>query len=252
MTRASASARALGRDFRVTSDDGIEHVATGIVLRVIPAGRLRMGFSDAEVAEVIGLFAGRDADVRAIVERSIPQHDVDLPEFLCAEAHVPFAVAKQFVDAEMMDSDRALVSPSAARELAAALRMRLLSEAEWEWVAREGGRRSWLIDRPAAITFDLDPSEDTCAASNAFGIRHLVSELGELVADGWNPTYAAAQPTPAPRDPDRGPGVLRGAHCSWQDAIEAMSLHVATRQPVGEDGYGVRLALDIPSAARDV
>ena len=85
---------------------------------------------------------------------------------------------------------------------------RLPSEAEYEWIAREGDTVSFAcnLDKryPGTGFFS------TLDLENAFGIRRLLSP--QWVADAWHETYVAApSDSRAWTEAGRAGGVLRGA-----------------------------------------
>jgi hypothetical protein len=108
--------------------------------------------------------------------------------------------------------------------------LRLPSEAEWEWVASEGGRSRFVAVKVPAAPFtklrELERSIDFQA--NGWGARDLLND-GEALADGWHPSYEGAPATGAAWDPERGPGVWRSGHTSFQSSFEVRALHVADR-----------------------
>jgi hypothetical protein len=99
---------------------------------------------------------------------------------------------------------------------------RLPTDAEWEWVAREGDTRSWVVPTGAWLNFRWD------AVPNAFGIQLTGDDL-EWVASADTP-FAS-----------------RGVHSGWQDQLEAVVTACGYRQEGGPDTVQcLRFALDLP------
>jgi len=230
------------------------HRSSGLFFVAIPGGEFVMGMSPAEIDEVAALFAplGRADEARdAVSWASRPTRRVRVLPFLCAVQPSTDRVARAFLgDRYPGDERRAptdepiLLSPRAAAELRGALGFRLLAEAEWEWVAREGGTRSWLCDPPASISFDLDPGGSTEHYPNAFGVLHAGLEF---VADAWRRAYEGAPPDAIAWKPRAIPDHARGFHGSWQDELEAIRLHAGVREGKhGDDEAAVRFAIDLP------
>ncbi len=152
-------------------------------------------------------------------------------------------------------ADRAKLGLEANGDLAEQLRalgLRLPSEAEWEWVAREGGATRFVSTRPpeGAFAKTKDVLRALRTEENGWGVRQLNDE-GEIVADAWHPSLAGAPPTSAAWEPERGPGVTRTGHTAFQGSSEIRALsaahRVAHRGDVSVAAF--RVARDVPGAA---
>jgi formylglycine-generating enzyme required for sulfatase activity len=271
----------------------------GVLFVLVPGGRYTMGFHGDEMRQL--LRAARlgpgtpGADhwrpiFEAGYERARPLRDVEIGAFLCARAPLvdrdvarvdetlvirePFGEARNATDAVP-----AFVRAKDASRLARDFGARMLSEAEWEYVAREGGAShatkayaDWhrgtedLHAHPAfapiAVRGGAEEDEDDLAREeeerlveehtgegfHALGVWGL--DFGEWVADAWHETYAGAPAGAtswgAPAEPEmhRGGGVL---HYPWQDSPEVLSAHPAHRARGGPYGGlgAVRLALSL-------
>jgi hypothetical protein len=261
---ASAIAAALGPAFQPHPElvgnaglPAVRHEPSGLLFVAIPGGQLTMGLSPEEIAEIAALYAplGRADEARdAVTWSTQPPHLVGVLPFLCAVQPVSDRLAHALVpdlfrgDEEgFVPGERAArVRPSIAAGIRGALGMRFLSEADWEWIAREGGARRWLSAPPARISLELDPAGGKASAPNAFGIDLLHGDL-ELVGDAWHEGYEGAPGDGAAWDPRAVPDNARGCHSGWQDEMEAIRLHAGVREGKhGDDEAVVRLAIDLP------
>lgn len=154
------------------------HVASGIDLSLIPGGRLEMGARASDIAEVARHI---DLDlvsysIDADSESALPAHWVSVQPFLCARVGLP--------EGTMARAD--------ALERVRSLGFRLPSEAELEWILRDGDRYALTLGatpvpgRPGA--FDFKPSR--------YGIEQLL--IANWAADDWHPTYQGVPATSAP------------------------------------------------------
>lgn len=259
---AARLAAALGGAYRphpeLVGADGmaaVRHVDTGLLLVAVPGGRFTMGLRDDELEDLCRTLFGEDPAhrfepeiLRKYLRSCTPVRTVEVRPFLCATGFAHHDGRAETEEEDARDEDPNVV-PELAADAIAALRghgLRLLSEAEWEWIAREGGRRSWIIDVAGKQGMDLDDLNE--APDNRWGIRRLKSDLGEFVADGWHSSYDGAPADSRAWEPDPHglPGVHRGAHTSWQDDAEAVTCHAACRWDAqGCDG-ALRPARDLP------
>lgn len=233
----------------------VRHLDTGILLIAVSGGRFTMGLRGDEIDDLRRTLFGDDPRCRFEPEIlgfygrwCTPVRTVDVRPFLCATGFVHLDGRAETEEEDARDEDPIIV-PEFAIDTVAALReqgLRLLSEAEWEWIAREGGRRSWIIDVTGKRGMGLDDMRE--APANRWGVRRLKSDVGELVADGWHSSYDGAPADSGAWDPNPAgiPGVHRGARSCWQDDAEAVTCHAACRSnSEGRDG-ALRPARDLP------
>ncbi|MDI1447143.1 hypothetical protein [Polyangium sp. 6x1] len=261
---ASEIAQALGPAFAPVSEligaaglPSLVHRPTKMFFVVIPGGTFVMGLSDDEVDEIAALYAplGRADEARAFVRWSTqPPRRVRVLPFLCARTPVTERLAhERLADLYPGDGEGYVPSdapvpfaPRLAAELRGVVGFRLLAEAEWEWIAREGGARSWLGQPPTSISLTLDPARDPSPRPNAFGIDLLRAGL-EFVADAWHEGYTGAPADAIAWHPRAIPDNTRGCHGGFMDEIEAVRLHAGVREGRhGDDPAAVRFALDLP------
>jgi len=131
---------------------------------------------------------------------------------------------------------------------------RLLSEAEWEYVARAGRttRYPWGNDpgnnRANFVASGSKWSDEQTAPvgsfePNAFGLHDMIGNVWEWVQDCWNESYAGAPSDgSAWESGDRGLRVLRGG--SWDDRPEyaRVATRLRNKADIRNDLNGFRVA----------
>ena len=210
-----------------TFSDRLSSGGLGPEMVVIPSGRFRMG-----------CVSGQDCS-----NDELPVHDVTIPRaFAVSKYEVTFEDYDRFtywnwVDDEGWGRDRRPVINvpwNHAQKYVAWLSRqtghtyRLLSEAEWEYVARAGSSTAYSwgddIGTNQANCADVtslglgtcgDQWEHTAPvgsfAANAFGVHDLHGNVWEWVEDCWNGSYADAPSDGGARSADNcGQRVIRG------------------------------------------
>lgn len=264
---AAAIARALGPNVEVLSPAGAHGLPrlmdgnTGFTFVVIAGGRYEMGLRDAEREAMQKLTRRWSAEARAhardLAALAGPPRTVDIPPFLCAQSPVTAAQATGRTEGVETAGPVRLFTAGAAAEFAGRAFARLLSESEWEYVARDGGTRAWLgVDGPVTRKTLLAAAERAVAedletpGTEGFGVRGLA--WGTWVADAWRPDYAAAPADGSARAPGATPETVRGGALlswPWQVDGEALLMHVAHRDRGAQRaGYPLLLARDLPPA----
>ncbi len=248
-TRAKAKTKAKGVN---------EEKPSVITFLVVPGGEYEMGIRPDERDELAMVINADDShdldgDIDSLLTRSQPVHRVRVRPFLCAARALDVGQAQAFsalLAAMQVEQGRrfnrvAATACLSAAEVESVIRgapdgFRLLCEAEWEWVAREGGSRSWVEDPTNWINFK---SSDE---ANAFG-AYVTAETGDWVADAWFPSHEGAPEVAVARAPTGAPGMAKGAHSGWQERIEAVVTACAYREEgsTSVDRW-VRLARDLP------
>nr|HEX4312864.1 hypothetical protein [Kofleriaceae bacterium] len=229
----------------------VRHGKLGVDFVAVPGGKLAMGVSAGEQRELgkLAKAAGSDAEAAAkeLVARAKPAHDVKVLPFVVATRPLTRAqlTALGADVADELPGDLARTTgPDAARAVAAS-KLRLPSEAEWEWLARAGGARCWLSgDRTASEWAELHARGE--ADAHPLAVDGL--GWGDWVDDGWHATYRGAPATTAAWQPAEWPTVARGgalARWPWQ-AGDVVACHAAARQHDPDGRHCVRLALDLP------
>jgi len=199
---------------------------TGLHLVAVPGGIYWCGLTDADLYALFthldGTDEGRWDEIRAEVERATPQVARVAP-FLCAAEQWGDGGPAGFQDEpwnhRFENIDAVLAEHSA----------RLLDAAEWEWIAREGGKTPWVGVSPDSLP--IAPRRIPrlgWGEPNGFGVGNLlISEVGELVHAGDG-------------------RALRGGHGTWQDDLEAIALLSGYDWPLNDErAVPFRLAFSV-------
>ena len=180
-------------------------------------------------------------------ESANPVHDVSVPTFLCGRSPLLGRTVSR-VDPTLPWSTHetaehrgptvaAAMTAAEAQRVVESLGWSVLTEAQWEYVARCGGEQAWAEEACKVDRLQHDPRYTSDpAACNGWGIWGL--GLGEWVADEWHDSYAGA-PCDGSAWPLREgpPGSVRGGavlHAPWQDSDEQMSCHAGMRGGTGD------------------
>ena len=215
---------------------------------VVPGGHFEMGLTQADLDE-LSQYIDWTRRVRLITdgmrERATPTRQVVVAPFVVAE--------RPLLHAELELFDPEVRSPDLARNdalgIAARMGMRLPSEAELEWLARDGGRCSFIVDGGRAWS-----ENDAWPSCGTFGIRALND--GEWAADDWHASYEGAPTTSEAWMQGDACGVFRGelAYGTDQDPSELCLGLAAHRnrgaRPEDRDSdhafFPIRPAFDLP------
>lgn len=261
---AASLAEALGGVFSAESELAgaaglpvLVHRPTAMRFIVVVGGEMVMGMRPEEIDAVSALYAplGRADEAREHVSWATqPPRKVRVRPFLCAARPITDRLAHMLLEDILHGDDATYVpkdepvpfEPRIAAELRGALGMRLLAEAEWEWMAREGGVRTWLGAPPRTLEEALDPAWRKASRENAFGFDFLRDGL-EFVADAWHKGYEGAPADAVAWEPRAVPDHGRGCPKAFPDELEATRLCAGVREGrLGDELGAVRFAIDLP------
>lgn len=236
----------------------LKDTSTGRVWVAIVGDSFEMGLGTSDKQALTRMTKGWSDEakmhVRDLASVARPAHKVFVPPLLCAETPVQASDANDTTGVTTL-GEVSLFEPTAAIAHATRVGARLLTEAEWEYIAREGGTRSWLsmgddarkhnpeqFVRNALVTgIDGEPR-------GVFGICGM--GWGTWVEDGWHATYEGAPDDGRAWDPAAIPTVVRGgAYLSWPWQIdgEALLMHAAHRERKPKGNFPLLLACNLPA-----
>ncbi|HEY3818797.1 MAG TPA: hypothetical protein VGL81_16615 [Polyangiaceae bacterium] len=209
---AAPLAESLGTEFRaLTALAGaggmlaVEHIPSGVQLIAVPGGAFDMGLTEADKAEIRQCVDYDSGAIQSTLQRfeqtCSPVHRVAVSPFLLSVAHLkPDQVAK--VSTGLPRSD--ILEPhTAAAFMKQANVFRLPSEAELEWVGREGGAVAFLNDGGRVWS-----KTHQWPNANAWGFAVL--SFAAWTADQWHDNYEGAPAAAVPWTDGGPPSVYRG------------------------------------------
>jgi len=256
----SELARALGKGWRALAPTGsfalprVRHTKLGVTVVAVPGGTLQMGLSPLEQRELVRRVKGQGEEAvghaKDVAHAARPMHAVRVDPFLCAETPVVAAQqAKLHCRGDAINAHGiVLCDADVAAAVARATHLRLLAEAEWEWIARAPGKAAWVSGTEAPDEWAARVIATPVAKlTHPFGI--LALGWGEWVDDGWHPTYKSAPARATAWTPRTRPEVVRGGALAlwpWQAGGELVLCHAAARER-STGVHAVRLARDLPA-----
>lgn len=246
-----ASAIALGPAFTAAPDLvgergllGFVHTPTNLTFVAIPGGELVMGLREDDIedaSEYIDFTSGVKGFIDQLAARTSPLRTVRVAPFLCATELLSEKTLTILSNGALTNPSFESYEAQKAGDFVAGLKdFRLVSEAELEWLAREGGRTHFVNDCGRVLEEGNEFPE-----VNGFGVRRL--HYGEFAADAWHPDYRGAPATSIAWEASKTPGVRRGGLPFGVDQTDDEMLFglAAYRAPAAEsdEPMHIRLAL---------
>ena len=231
---------------------------TGIVWIAIAGEEFEMGLGTSDKQALTKLTKTWSDEAKAHVQElatiARPAHKVFVPPFLCAEMPVRAHEAQDISGVQALGAV-CLFEPLAAVAHAERVGARLLSEAEWEYIARHRDSRAWISMEDDSRKHDPRKFVENAMQGGLdaetgflFGVRGL--GWGTWVEDSWHANYQGAPNDGQSWDPHEIPEVVRGgAYLSWpwQMDGEALLMHAAHRERKSKGNFPLLLAHNLPS-----
>ena len=222
------------------------HGPTGLAFSAIAGGTFDMGLTEVDLAEARTYFEWGE-EFTKIFERGTteqrPVHRVRVRPFLFGTSPLEGEEVVRFSQGLVSAPGDARFSRRQVIDVSASLGFRLPSEAELEWLCRDGGVTSFTLD--AARKLD-ETGGDSRKLHSRFGALGLFDD--QWAADDYHPTYEGAPDTSVPWMDGLGEGVCRGG-CSPEyvdEPHQIVGLLASMRSNGTMARARVRLARDIP------
>jgi hypothetical protein len=212
----------------------------------IPGGTFEMGLTAADV-EAVKFAIGWDEHIAGTIDDArdhvTPSRRVDVSPFLIARDTLFHADVERLSHGKHTGIYCHQLARLEARLLAGAVGLRLPSEAEFEWVMREGGRCHFAFDASRKLD---ELGNDTEVWPTRFGIRRPFGT--SWCADDYHDGYGGAPPGSKPWMEGEPDGLARpsGAEPELVDEVEQwLGLLACWRTARGHGSARVRLARDL-------
>jgi hypothetical protein len=248
----------LGDAWRLASEQTAPHVrlhhrATDSAFLLIPGGTMLMGLQESEIALVqryVGVRPHVLEQIRQFHQFAAPVREVRVLPFLCGERRLKQIQVAAFSPALKDDADGCgHMHRHFALTLSREQGFRLPSDAELEWLARQGRGAPFVLD--CAFEAPEEDEENVVIADQPIVARLGIEDLFETqwAADDWFPDHADRPPTSAARTNGDPQGVRRFEEFDFTEYGPESVIHElsARRDPGRNWRAGVRFALDLPA-----
>jgi hypothetical protein len=249
---------ALGADWKLLKGASrvvrLRHSPTSSVFVIVPGGVMQMGLADEEIALVRRYLGSRPHILEAIdqvKQHASPVREVRVRPFLCGERLFEPDQIARLTDIEA-DTLGAMPRRNALA-FAKASGFRLPSDAELEWLARQGHGAPFVLD--AVFEADEDDPENILITDQPIAPRFGVGDLFTVqwAADDWFPDHGERRRSSVARSGGDPQGVRRFEEFDFEAVgPEAVIGELsARRDPGGKWRARVRFALDLPAKLLD-
>lgn len=218
---------------------------------MVPGGTLTMGLTPSERA-LLDLYLGTRTHIVEQVEQvrrfAQPVCQVRVAPFICAERLLEKAeVTRWLADAD--PDPLGAVHRDAALALAARAGLRLPSDAELEWLARQGKQAPFVLD--CVFEAPQDDERRVLVTDEPIRPRFGIADFFETqwAADDWVATHDGRPSTATPRRHGDSQGVRRFEEFYFEAVgRESVISQLSARREPGRGWRArVRLALDLPA-----
>jgi formylglycine-generating enzyme required for sulfatase activity len=227
----------------------LAHQPTGLSFVVVPGGAFEMGLTEDDLAELrTTMGEAWDDDIAASLERDAarlrPVRRVQVRPFLVARGYLQAQEVERLSGGRFQGDYCYRLGWGDARQLAASHGFRLASEAELEWLARDGGRSRFTLDAARKLE---EIEGDSELLRSRFGVLDLFET--QWAEDDYHPSYEGAPDTSVPWMNGAGTGVARGLSRPEyvEEPHQITGLLAALRTNETQKEACVRFARDLPS-----
>ncbi len=252
----AAAARVLGAEWAVeagpnTLGAALRHAPTGVLFSVVPGGTTIMGLAPSEL-QLLDLYLGRRkhviAQVQGVQQYARPLCEVRVKPFLCGYR----LLDKREVDRCLPDGGSDAVGAVHRDQALSAANnagFRLPSDAELEWIARQGRQAPFVLD--CVFEAPEEDQEHVLITNQPICPRFGIADLFETqwAADDWFDSHESRPSTGEART-GGGPQGVRRFEEFYFEAVgrESVISQLSARRDPGRGWRArVRLALDIPA-----
>jgi formylglycine-generating enzyme required for sulfatase activity len=145
----------------------------GIAFVEIPGGTFEMGLGKGERKRLQALVPRDLLKAFDAVADACPPRAVTVAPFRCAVKPLSPDQSKSFGGSSDMYFGAAANEAKVAARIAKAQGVRMLTEKEWEFVARDGGKRAWGADLEALLKRAIEGGKPAKMKPNRWGIEEL-------------------------------------------------------------------------------
>lgn len=163
--------------------NGSLHVPTQLRFVDVPGGSFEMGLTAAERARIEKALPAEHHAAFAEVAANCKPRKATVKPFRVATTPISHEISKRLGGTTDMMFGFACNPMKTVEKWAKKFGFRLLTEAEWEYLARDGGERGWGADLEVLLARLSDPTKKAPAYTNRFGVEAL--HAGSYVDDGF-------------------------------------------------------------------
>jgi formylglycine-generating enzyme required for sulfatase activity len=232
----------------------LHHSPTDLTFLLVPGGTMQMGLLESEIALVRRYVGSRPhvlEQIRQFQQYAAPEREVRVSPFLCGERRLKQTQVAAFSAALKDDADGCgHMHRAQALTLSRERGFRLPTDAELEWLARQGRGAPFILD--CAFEAPEEDEENVIIAGQPIIARFGIEDLFETqwAADDWFPDHADRPLTSIARTNGDPQGVRRFEEFDFTEYGPEAVIHEfsARRDPGRNWRAGVRFACDLPAA----
>lgn len=258
---AEVVVQALGNAWQVAQptnthvDVHLLHRPTSMTFVLVPEGTMTIGLGPAELA-LLELYLGRRRhileQIAGVRSSAQPTCEVRVAPFICGERLLDDQQVERCLPGSNPDA-LGSVHRKEALALAAHAGFRVPSDAELEWLARQGRQSPFVLD--CVYEAEEDDDQHVLITDQPIRPRFGIADLFETQwsADDWFDTHADRPPTAEARRGGDPQGVRRFEEFYFEAVgRESVISQLSARRDPGRGWRArVRLALDLPRTLLD-